>query len=178
MDTHRAEQIMALGALRESMTRAALQVVLQKEFASLKGEAEQAVVGTKQEMHSLQAELGERVWALPGRLSALSVHRSTAILCSAFVWARGALDSPNRRFLARADPQAADGVPGPGDAEDGGARGEDHRAGGSIAPAQRPPARICASSARPSHRRRCGGRRIRRAPSASSCRRATAGSGR
>ena len=37
----------------------------------------------------------------PGRLSALTVFHSKSVLYGAFVWARRALNSPKRRFLAR-----------------------------------------------------------------------------
>ena len=46
--------------------------------------------------------LADPVRARPGRrLSALSVSHRKSLLYGAFVWARRALNSPNRRFLAR-----------------------------------------------------------------------------
>ena len=47
-----------------------------------------------------EAKLEETVRAHPGRSSALGVSRSESILCGIFVWARWALNSPNRRFRA------------------------------------------------------------------------------
>ena len=44
------------------------------------------------------------VRAALGRLSALSVFLCKSFFYGAFVWARRALNSPNRRFPARADP--------------------------------------------------------------------------
>jgi hypothetical protein len=38
----------------------------------------------------------------PGALKHLSVHHSKSVLYGAFVWARRALNRPNRRFPARA----------------------------------------------------------------------------
>ena len=43
------------------------------------------------------------VWALPGQLRALGVSNSKSALYGAFVWARGALNSPKRWIPARAD---------------------------------------------------------------------------
>ena len=40
--------------------------------------------------------------ALPGRLRSLSAFHSESVLYGAFVWARWALNSPKRRFPARA----------------------------------------------------------------------------
>jgi hypothetical protein len=41
------------------------------------------------------------VRARPGRLSGLSISHSRSVLHGAFVWARGALNSPKRWFPAR-----------------------------------------------------------------------------
>ena len=44
-----------------------------------------------------------KVRARPGRLSALIVFHSESVLCSAFVWVRGALNSQKRWFPGRAE---------------------------------------------------------------------------
>jgi hypothetical protein len=48
------------------------------------------------------AIFAETVRLLPGRLSALSVSHSKSVLYGAFVWVCRALNSPKRRFPARA----------------------------------------------------------------------------
>ena len=52
--------------------------------------------------NNVLADLLETVRARPGRLSALSVFHSKSILYGACVWERRALNSPKRRFPARA----------------------------------------------------------------------------
>ena len=60
----------------------------------------------------------------PGRLSARSVSLCKSVFYGAFVWARGALNSQNRRFPARADPGrrlgGGRGLGGEGGADRGG----------------------------------------------------------
>ena len=46
--------------------------------------------------------MANTVRARPGQLSALSVSHSESVLYGAFLWARGVLNGPKRRFPARA----------------------------------------------------------------------------
>ena len=54
----------------------------------------------------LQSDKLDTVRAIPGRLSAISVFLCKSVFYGAFVWARMALNSQKRRFLARAEVQA------------------------------------------------------------------------
>ena len=50
------------------------------------------------------------VRAAQGRLGVLSVFHRDSILYGAFLWARRLLDSPKRRFLARAENSFVEGL--------------------------------------------------------------------